>query len=320
MTVGETGAERLGHECATYHEDQIVYLPVELLVTAGSPRLAGEDLAHARVLAETPSTLPPIIVHRATMRVIDGMHRLRAARINGARKIAAQFFDGDDDAAFVLSVKVNTAHGLPLTLADRKAAAERVVAAYPEWSDRSIADVTGLSHKTVGALRRLSTGENTQLPYRIGRDGRIRPLDGPHSRRRATDLLRQNPEASPEDISRASGVSQTAVRDLRSRLLDGDQLVPPPRRAPPSGASQRIPVTDLRAIVRQLSTDPSLRFSEAGRTLLRWLDASPRTVTECDELADNVPSHCRDLISQLALRCADSWQRFAARLEQDSRD
>lgn len=33
--------------------------------------------------------MPPIVVHRATMRVIDGMHRVRAAKLRGAAHVAA---------------------------------------------------------------------------------------------------------------------------------------------------------------------------------------------------------------------------------------
>jgi hypothetical protein len=44
------------------------------------------------------------------------------------------------------------AHGLPLTLADRLAAAARIVTACPYWSDRAVAAVAGLSPKTVTAV------------------------------------------------------------------------------------------------------------------------------------------------------------------------
>ena len=67
------------------------------------------------------------------MRVVDGMHRLQAARLNGAKTIVARFFHGDDEAAFVEAVKSNIAHGLPLSLADRKAASLRIITAHPPW-------------------------------------------------------------------------------------------------------------------------------------------------------------------------------------------
>lgn len=51
----------------------VIVLPLSSLVPAHSPRQAGVDAAHARVLAEVPAgRLPPILVHLRTSRIIDG--------------------------------------------------------------------------------------------------------------------------------------------------------------------------------------------------------------------------------------------------------
>ncbi len=76
---------------------EISEVPVELvavnsLLPADSPRLAGEDTDHIHTLAESVGDLPPIIVHRSTMRVIDGMHRLRAASMRGSVYISVRFY------------------------------------------------------------------------------------------------------------------------------------------------------------------------------------------------------------------------------------
>src|SRR5438128_1449366 len=84
-----------------------VIVEISSLLPADSPRLAGEDTEHARTLAETGEDLPPILVHRPTMRIIDGMHRLRAAVLRGESQIEVYFFDGNTDAAFVLAVESN---------------------------------------------------------------------------------------------------------------------------------------------------------------------------------------------------------------------
>ncbi|MFD0433138.1 ParB N-terminal domain-containing protein, partial [Streptomyces chartreusis] len=93
--------------------------------------------------------MPPIIVHRDSMRVIDGLHRLRAAQLRGHSTIAVTFYDGTEADAFVLAVESNVRHGLPLSLPDRKRAAVRIIATHPQWSDRKIASVTGISPATV---------------------------------------------------------------------------------------------------------------------------------------------------------------------------
>jgi hypothetical protein len=63
-------------------------VPILRLAPADSPRLLGEDAEHVRMLADAGTDLPPILVHRRTPRVIDGMHRLRAAHLRGDTHIA----------------------------------------------------------------------------------------------------------------------------------------------------------------------------------------------------------------------------------------
>jgi hypothetical protein len=133
-------------------------VPISVLLLSESPRLAGVDEAHAQALATAGSVLPRIIVHSPTMRVIDGAHRVRAAVLRGQDTIEACLVDGTDGEAFLLAVHVNTNHGLPLSLADRKAAASRIVRDYPQWSNRVVAVIAGISDKTVGAQRANSVG------------------------------------------------------------------------------------------------------------------------------------------------------------------
>jgi ParB-like chromosome segregation protein Spo0J len=112
-------------------------IPIDSLLPANSPRSHGEDDEHIQRLAETEAELPPILVQQGTMRVIDGMHRLRAVILNGRRSIEVEFFDGGDEEAFIRAVEQNVAHVLPLTLADRKEAVARILGVRPELSDRS---------------------------------------------------------------------------------------------------------------------------------------------------------------------------------------
>ncbi|MEV0414683.1 ParB/RepB/Spo0J family partition protein [Streptomyces sp. NPDC050448] len=151
-------------------------VPVDSLLDSDSPRIDGEDGARIQMLARLESPLPPILVHRETMRVIDGMHRLRAVRLRGDDTIDVEFFEGGEVEAFTLAVWLNITHGLPLSKADRTAAAKRILRARPYWSDRRIAANAGLAAGTVASIRRRSTGQNEQLNARVGRDGRVRPL------------------------------------------------------------------------------------------------------------------------------------------------
>src|SRR5262245_34351918 len=86
------------------------------LLPAYSPRQDGEVEEHIRILVESPSPLPPIIVHYPSLRVVDGMHRLRAAELRGDNEIEVQWYRGDERDMFAVAVSTNVTHGLPLSL------------------------------------------------------------------------------------------------------------------------------------------------------------------------------------------------------------
>ena len=189
------------------------------------------------------------------------------------------------------------AHGLPLSQADRRAAAERIIATHPHMSDRAIGHSVGLAAKTVAAIRKSSSEEKPQSNARVGRDGRVRPLDSGVGRRRAAELLAQRPEASLRDVARAAGISPATALDVRKRLNRGESPVPaesPPRiaarckmpatdgaeagpvgTAPPPiwpfGFGSRATASNPAAAVEKLLRDPSLRNNELGKGMLRLL-------------------------------------------------
>jgi len=272
---------------------------------SGSPRSAGENIEHIRTLAETPAELPPIIVHRASMRVIDGVHRLRAARLRGQQGIAVRYFDGEDGDAFVLAVRANVAHGLPLSLADRKVAAARIVASHPHWSDRMIASVAGLSAATVARIRR--DRDEPAPASRIGHDGKVRPVNALERRRLARSVLLAEPTLSLREVARRAGISPETARAVRARL-GAETATPVPAE----------PIPDQGRLVRQLRNDPALRFSETGRELLRLLDVRTLSAERWAAIVSGVPTHCRDSVARVALECAQAWRTFAERLDGDA--
>src|ERR1700722_2226451 len=83
---------------------------ISSLLPADSPRSGGEDAAHILRLAESDAVMPPILVNRRTMRVIDGMHRVRVAALNGSHEVVVEYFDGTDDDAFLRAVELNVSH------------------------------------------------------------------------------------------------------------------------------------------------------------------------------------------------------------------
>ncbi|MFD9793119.1 ParB/RepB/Spo0J family partition protein [Streptomyces sp. NPDC059070] len=315
-------------------------VPISRLLPADSPRRLGEDDEHTRLLTQSEHPFPPIVVHRPTMRVIDGMHRLRATRLRGRRDIQVRYYDGPPQDAFVLAVEANVAHGLPLSSSDRTAAAARIIRTHPNWSDRAIASVTGLSAKTVGAQRRkLGTG-GAEQPARVGRDGRVRPVSCTEGRLIASRLIAENPAASLREIAQRAGISPGTVRDVRERLKRGEDPVPAKRALPATGRARGLsatahtaPVrpdgpapqlrmsTDVReALFRSLCRDPSLRLTETGRLLLRMMEIHMADARQWERIADAVPAHCADSVSAMATACAQVWQDLASRLRDASPD
>lgn len=293
---------------------------ISSLLPADSPRTHGEDETHILRLAESDAELPPILVQRHTMRVIDGMHRIRAAQLNGLDKIAVTYFDGSDEDAFLLGVKLNVAHGLPLSLPDRKTAAARILTSQPYLSDRAIASVAGLSSKTVAALRSpCANVENPRLHTRLGADGRQRPLDSAEGRKRAAEIIAETPKASLRYIAASSGISPGTVRDVRKRIERGQDPVSRKPRASRSRPGSRRPLTDCsEVILPQLSKDPSLRLTEGGRDLLRWLHAHVIRAEDWIGFVGAVPPHCAPAVVDLARQSADAWTELARQLEQSS--
>lgn len=306
----------------------VLEVPIRDLIVTGSPRLAGADPEHIRTLADVVDTLPPITVHRATLQVIDGVHRVAAARLTGRETISARVVDCDLRAAFVLAVQANIAHGLPLSLEDRKAAAVNIVQEYPQWSDRAVAEVTGLSDKTVSSLREGTTPDLPQLHVRLGRDGRFRPLNSAERRQQAAALIRERPDAGLREIARATGLSPATVRDVRRRTESGLDPVPDRYRAPEDRQEAVIrPIrrpappgclnlpADREMMLAKLMNDPTVRFSQGGKYTMRWLYHYTVDSESCRNLGSAVPAHWAQTVATLARGCAMAWTALADQLE-----
>ncbi|MGO9082686.1 MAG: ParB N-terminal domain-containing protein [Streptosporangiaceae bacterium] len=301
---------------------------IRKLRAADSPRLLGESDEAIQTLAQTDGVLPPIVVHRPSMKIIDGMHRYRAALLRQASTMEVRYYDGDAESAFALAVRANMANGLPLSLADRRSAAGRLIRSQPHWSSRAIADLTGLAAKTVDSIRR-SSGEETQLSIkRLGRDGRLRPVDCTEGRRRVSEAIRRRPDATLRQIADEVGVSVGTVRDVRTKIRNGEDPILPRRRrdsqpSAASGASEAIArLADgserdqvCVSIRQQLCRDPAVRMSESGRSLVRWLEARGVSSDELRGFVEGSPPHCRTVLASLARHYSEMWSDYANALE-----
>jgi hypothetical protein len=312
-----------------------VSVSIASLLPADSPRLEGQDAEHVGRLMEIDEPLPPILVERRSMRVIDGMHRLTVALLRGDESILVEFFDGTAEEAFLRAVEANVTHGLPLSKEDRRAATERIISSRPEMSDRAIARATGLGAKTVAAVRRSVFDAAPQLSARIGRDGKLRPLNSAEGRERAAALIAEYPDASLRELARLAGISPATVSDVRKRIMSGEPPVPEPKpdesatkhepqeTPEPGQAGERRAARKARLVppdpvplLEKLLRDPSLRHKEEGRRLLRVLQQNALREQDWSKLADAVPSHCGDLVVDLARQYAETWTEFAKELDE----
>ncbi|WP_456320201.1 winged helix-turn-helix transcriptional regulator [Nocardia terpenica] len=261
------------------------------------------------------------------MQVVDGLHRLKVARIRGDTKIVARFIDGTESDAFVLAVEANIRHGLPLSLADRKRAAAQIIGTHPQWSDRRVASATGISAGTVADLRRRAGEGGSEA--RIGRDGRIRPIDSSERRKRAAELIRSDPGLSLRQVAKQVGISPETVRDVRGRLERGESPTPDgTRRLPTKPHPLSWTKPDLGhgvdrerlAVLERLKADPALRQSEVGRVLLRMLVMHSIDEHQWVRILHGVPPHLYNVVAGFARDHARVWAGFADHLENQATD
>ena len=275
-------------------------------------RASGLDEAYAVRLAELDVEFEPIVVQRHTLRIIDGLHRWRATQLRGRADIIASLVDVDEDGAYLQAIRANAAHGLPLELADRKDAAAHLIAIKPEWSDRAVGREVGLSGKTVASIRRTERADSRTA--RRGIDGRVRPINAAAGRRLAVEILARRPDASLREVAKAAGISASTVRHVKEKIRRGEDPIArrtggtkEPAKSP---SAPTVDPSDLRTMLGSLMRDPSLRYTQVGRTVLSWLRLQAE-LTQEDALMQALPAHCLQRIAELSRQNALRWEHIA---------
>jgi hypothetical protein len=223
----------------------------------------------------------------------------------GLSRIECVYFDGDEDDVFIEAVRRNVDHGLPLTLADRKCAARQVLGTHPEWSDRRIADVCGLSHVTVGGLRAAyepPSGQVYQLDSRRGRDGKARPVDPSGRRRRVHDAILAHPTASLREIARITETSHETVRSVKTAAMSDGLRMPDPVMVRAVEPPRFVP-----------AADPAFTSTDHAAAFAGWF-ARTEIAPSCREFVDAVPLSRVYEIEAEARRRAAAWAEFARAL------
>jgi hypothetical protein len=104
---------------------------------------------------------------------------------------------------------------------------------------------------------------------------------------------------------------QEAVTTTRTPVREE----PPAAARRPPAPEQRPDPRETEALIYLLRRDPSLRFTETGRELLRLVGAQPVGAEAWQGFAEGVPAHCAEQVARLARRFAENWLSFAEAVE-----
>jgi len=135
-------------------------------------------LEYAAVYAEKGAAgLPPLVVVHdgATIRLVDGFHRLHALRRTGIPSVRCVVHEGDRAAARWMACSMNAAHGIQRSNADKRLAVKAAIAIKPGLPDHAIAAHCSVSANLVASVRGESAARQDPVPAAAQRDAE----DGP---------------------------------------------------------------------------------------------------------------------------------------------
>lgn len=299
-------------------------VPICDLAVGPSQRERGIDPAHVAALAEVAESWPPILVKRSDGTVIDGQHRVAAAKQLGLSELRVTWFDGSREECYLEFVRSNVSHGLPLTLPERRRAARRFVSSCPDLSDRGVAAACGLSPRTVARLReetsaeRLDTRAARGERRRVGLDGRVRPIDPTATRVRIAREIARQPDASLRTIASAVGASPETVRSVRNELRaisTSDELGAETTSDPAAtvlGLLSRPSGSRVGATCRD---DRAFTDREDGQQFVEWFGATSVEQSDLWQYVEAVPLSRVYEIADEARRRAKFWSGFAGAVE-----
>jgi len=184
---------------------------------------------YAEAMASGDS-FPPILVIKtesdSTTFLVDGFHRVAAARQARLTRLPANTRSGTRRDAVLIAAGSNAEHGLPRTNADKRKAVQALLQdeEWSMWSDGEISRRCRVSQPFVSKLRReLGDAGTTQSRVRTySRDGRKhRMKTAPIGSKRASRTPRSQAETQPIVL-----VVEQAEAAQGSRLRSGALLVP----------------------------------------------------------------------------------------------
>jgi hypothetical protein len=261
-----------------------------------------------------PRFWEPIVVSCSTLAVVDGHRRVFAARAAGLTQVRVRWFCGSGTRALAEFVRLNTHDADGLDRRELEEAARRIVCAHPDWSDRRIGELCRISPKWVAQVRSVlrETVPNVRLmgtDARVGRDGRVRPLDARAQRVRVAEAIKAQPTASLREIAAAIGVSPETVRKVRSGMIEQGAL----------GMADLVQFSLVPPRERTWEPDHAFTSRDETADIAAFLKRTDTSTIDPDEHSRAIPLSRIYEVADEARRRAAFWLRLAESVEKRSR-
>lgn len=134
------------------------------------------DMNRVSFLEDVYEGWDPLLIYKVDSKyyLADGYHRITAAERLNLDKVNVEVVEGTFHDALIAAIKANSVHrGMPLTLKERKHAAELLLITNTNWSNVRIAEIAGISDPSVLKIRTGLENQNIIKPteVRLGKDG-----------------------------------------------------------------------------------------------------------------------------------------------------
>ncbi|HEX2949112.1 MAG TPA: ParB/RepB/Spo0J family partition protein [Armatimonadota bacterium] len=129
-----------------------------------NPRLDGVDTDVVEYYASIFKDVvwPPILVDRATNKLLDGWHRVEAAKRAGVYTLPVQWVDAKEEELFALAVKANLGHGVHLRKEERYKAIARMQR--EGWTNERIAEFLNCS---LAMTNKTEKAEDLRIKFKV---------------------------------------------------------------------------------------------------------------------------------------------------------
>lgn len=149
--------------------------------------------------------------------LVDGYHRLHAARSASKETLDAEIIPGERREAILYSLKVNDTHGIRRTNSDKRRAVERLLSdpEWMNWNNQKIAEACRVTGEFVRKLRSHPSCNNCKIPTErtVERNGKTYTMDTSNIGKRTVQdvpgpiqVISDEPRTTPISVQEANNL------------------------------------------------------------------------------------------------------------------